>query len=292
MNTYIAYGLGIHSEFKLPELVPVPAMPDVNIHVGIVNCPISEESETPLVQATEKDAIVFQYRIGSAQVRDGKEIVIDPRAGVDEHELRLFLLGPVFATLLHQRGHLVLHASAVNLNNRAVAFLAEPGGGKSTSAATFLARGYPLVTDDILAVSVDGAAPPMTYPAFPFIKISPNVADALGDDVRTAPRVSAQSDKRIHSTRDFSGSALTLSRMYVLSEGETFKIERMTAQEAFVALVHHTFVIHILDSLEKVAHFQQCSALANAVPMAHLKRPRSLNVLDQIVDLVERDDAN
>src|SRR3989454_2089338 len=51
--------------------------------------------------------------------REGREIVVEPAPGVDAGTLRLFLLGPVRAVLLHQRGFLVLHASAVVLDGGA-----------------------------------------------------------------------------------------------------------------------------------------------------------------------------
>jgi hypothetical protein len=52
----------------------------------------------------------------------------------------------------------VLHASAVALAGRAIAFLGPSGAGKTTLAAHLLARGGRLLTDDVLAVTVAGGA--------------------------------------------------------------------------------------------------------------------------------------
>ena len=74
-------------------------------------------------------------------IRGGREIVIDAAPGVEQRLIRLFLLGPALALLLHQRRFLVLHASAVMIDGAAVAFVAEKGMGKSTlAAALHLAR--------------------------------------------------------------------------------------------------------------------------------------------------------
>ena len=292
MNQYFAYGLGIHSEISFPELEPAQADADVVIRTGHVECAFADEkSAGVIVQAISNEATAFYNRVGSARIRAGKEIVVDPIPEVDEQELRLFLLGPVFAALLHQRGNLVLHASAAAVQGQAIAFLGAPGGGKSTTAAAFVARGYPLVTDDILAISFDGDHMPTTRPAFPFIKIWPQAAEALGANVSAAPRVNPLIEKRVHRVgQRFAASPLPLGRVYVLAEGEQTQVEALSPQEAFVELVRHTFVLHLLDTPETAsAHFQQCSVLATRVPVRRLIRQSSLDALTALTELVERD---
>jgi hypothetical protein len=56
------------------------------------------------------------------------------------------------------RGLEVLHASAVALDGRAIAFLGPSGAGKTTLAMHLLARGARLVTDDVLAVTAAGGS--------------------------------------------------------------------------------------------------------------------------------------
>ena len=50
------------------------------------------------------------------------------------------------------RGTHVLHASAVALAGRAVAFMGRSGVGKTTLAGRIVAHGARLMTDDVLAV--------------------------------------------------------------------------------------------------------------------------------------------
>ena len=87
---------------------------------------------------------------------DGRRVTCAPPAGPDWRWERLVLAQvlPLAAVL---RGREVLHASAVALDGRAVAFLGASGVGKTSLAARLVARGAPLVTDDVLAVDVRAA---------------------------------------------------------------------------------------------------------------------------------------
>lgn len=291
MHTYLAYGLGIHSELELPELVPAPADADILIQYARANISVDAENAPGGIYDAATNELQIRYDgIGAFVIRRGCEIAVEPEAQANMQELRLALLGPVFAVLLHQRGGLVLHASAVARDHRAIAFLAEAGGGKSTIAAALLTRGYQLVSDDLVAVAPGAAPPPWVYPGFPFLKIWPQVARALGQDVLAAPRVSAQLEKRVWKIPDAPTSPLPLSCLYVLGQGERPRIEPLAAPESFIALVRHTFVALLLDATDTTQqHFQQCSMLVNQVPVRRLIMPRSLDGLTAVAGLVHTD---
>ncbi len=137
----------------------------------------------------------------------GRDLVIEPAPGAEESELRLIMLGPALAVLLHQRGLLVLHASAAALtsdgSHRAVAFMGDKGAGKSTTAAAMCARGHGLIADDLVAVDLSGAVPHV-WPGFPHLKLWPEAAASTLDDRATAAslaRVHSQLEKRSRPVR-------------------------------------------------------------------------------------------
>jgi HPr serine kinase-like protein len=70
-----------------------------------------------------------------------------------------YLVGQVLPFAAVLRGYEVVHASAVAVGGRALAITGPSGAGKSTLAAALLARGAPLVADDVVALDLDAAAP-------------------------------------------------------------------------------------------------------------------------------------
>jgi hypothetical protein len=65
--------------------------------------------------------------------------------------------GALQAFRLLMEGHLVLHASAVHIRGRSLAFVGASGMGKSTMATLMCAGGATMLTDDIARIDVNGA---------------------------------------------------------------------------------------------------------------------------------------
>ena len=158
MHTYAAYGLVVSSDMPFPELPAVDAgtRPDVEVVYGAVRW-----------DATGGDRrIAGQFEdIARFEISNSRRIVVEELREIDEETIRARLLGEIFATLLRQRGLLVLHACAVAGRGGAVCILGESGWGKSTLAEAFRQRGYALLTDDVAAIEVvRRAARPWWFP--------------------------------------------------------------------------------------------------------------------------------
>lgn len=83
--------------------------------------------------------------------------------GVNPDIALLFLVGSVISCILTLAGECVLHASAVEIGGRALAFVGGMGMSKSTLAAIFCAMGAQFITDDLLRLKPDGK----TFYCFP-----------------------------------------------------------------------------------------------------------------------------
>ena len=195
------------------------------------------------------------------------------------------------AVLLQQRGFLILHASAVVLPDGAVAFLGDKGWGKSTMAAALQLRGYPLLTDDVLALKLDGDARPLALPAFPQLKLWPSAVKALGGDPESLPRIVPQLNKRVRRlTEDFSPEPLPLNKIYLLGKGNSLALDPLPSGQVLGQLFRHSysgrFGKHLLHQGEAF-HFRQCMKLAQQVPIYQLLRPSELSLLPEIAQYVE-----
>src|SRR5882724_4639290 len=104
-------------------------MPNVVVRRAPLDCPAPVATESGVSARVTADGIYLSCaEVGTFLVRDGVEILVDAVPGVPDGIVRLYLLGPVFAALLRQRGLLVLHASAVAIGGEAVGFLGVPDG--------------------------------------------------------------------------------------------------------------------------------------------------------------------
>jgi len=193
--------------------------------------------------------------------------------------------------LLRQRGFLVLHGSALARHDRAVAFLGASKSGKSTIAGVFLARGYQLLADDMVAVtqleSSDQA--PMVVPGFPQIKLWPDSAAALGQDAELLDCLHPLHEKRdwrIPSA--FAEQPVLLDHVYGLSSGTSMEVTRLDPQMAIRELIRHTARIAFLPLNNAETHLRQCAALVDRVPVSSLTVPRSFESLPALADLIDQ----
>jgi hypothetical protein len=299
---YFAYGLNIRSEIRLPDMehraMADPAnisTPDIEIYRDII-------SQWPELDAlgngfwgTENEACYVDLNVGAFLVRNGQEIIVDLTTNVEESVLMMYLLGPVLGMALHQRNCLLLHGSAIAVDDGAVVFLGNSGSGKSTTAAALYARGYPLISDEMIAIDMNGIDGPSIRPAVPRIKLCPKSASTIGYDPAT---LSAYHDYDIRSRREcvatdgFLDTNLPIRRIYVFKTNEQQRIEYLSAKEGMMELVKHAypeFATLLEGTGPSAIRFHYRIQLAKAAPVCCLNRKFSLNALSDLVDLIEAD---
>ncbi|NJL52237.1 MAG: hypothetical protein HC930_08480 [Hydrococcus sp. SU_1_0] len=240
---------------------------------------------------TKEKTILYIKDTATFLVENGQEITIIPVSRVGEAELRFYLVGTVMSILLYQRGLLVLHASAVNINNHAVAFLGISGEGKSSTAAAFLTHGYNLITDDVAPVSFE-QKPLTIIPSFPQIKLGQKTADILGYNFESLYFINPSNEKRGYRPRQgFDFAPLPIKRIYVLNTASEFSIEPIRPSEAVTEMYRHsrpTTLYHFGGE----SHFFQCVNLAKEYTIYRLNRPRNLELLPKLLEMVEADIAS
>jgi hypothetical protein len=275
----------------LPELIAAPCRSETDVAVQLGPLELGEvdlsASRTDLRLST--DGSTFQIEgVATYQVRDGRQIIIDPLPGADDALVRLNLLHLAFGMLLHQRGLLALHGSVVAVGRGAVVFLGFSGDGKSTTAAALVRRGHALVADDVAAIQVDTTDAPRVWPAYPQLRLLPDSLASLGGTIgKHASSTEKRADYRVDQ---FTTGPLALGRIYVLAYGEENEIQPLRTAAACGEFLRHSFVAGILKITGTApTHFHGCARLAQDVPVARLVRRRSLAELDQLAEMIEDD---
>jgi len=184
---YSLCGWRVRSEVRLPEL-PAWRGDDrgdgIEFVIGELPATLGETVlKTDGVEVSVEGARVRMAirNVGVYLIESGNRIVVEPGFDVDPHspDVRLFLLGAGLGYLCHQRGLLPLHASAVEIDGRAVLFTGVSGAGKSTLASAFLQRGYRLLSDDVVPVEMT-AGTAMVLPSIARIRLWPDSAAQAG----------------------------------------------------------------------------------------------------------------
>lgn len=185
---YVAYGLELLSAFRLPGMTSTedPELPGLALE-------LLTDAELDAVWSGSERAPVWRGRLG-----DGSELTIErgvsgdllfanderARFHLDQSRRSLrcaprvlgldwqrTLLTKVLSSISVMRGYEALHASAVDSPWGAVAIACPSGMGKTTLALELIGRGWPLLSDDVLALA-DTPEGVLAYPGTPHMNVA------------------------------------------------------------------------------------------------------------------------
>jgi hypothetical protein len=283
---YVAYGLSIDSDFAFPELAPgLRREPEVTIRAGSVSETLDEPYAVGvLYQAAPGRFLLNVPRIARYLVADGSAIVIERAAGAEDADVRVFLLGSVFGALLHQRGVLPLHGSAIAAPAGAVLFLGASVSGKSTLGAEFQRRGYRILADDICAVTAGPDGGSCLWPGYPRLHLWADAAEKLGLELDGLARVRPKLEKYSVPIEHFSPESLPVSAIYGLRPVNSggFRLTSLDGEEAAKEIAWNVF---------QPKFAKGPPALDVKARVSRVYRPRAPFLLEELADCLEKDFA-
>ena len=219
-------------------------------------------------------------------VRDGAEIVVDPAPGSETASIRLFLFGTAFGALLHQRGLLPMHSSAIAARQGAMVFAGRSGSGKSTLAAAFQRRGYRVLADELCAVRVEQSA--LVLPASPHLMLW---ADVLGQfEVATNGLRPARPglQKYLMPLGDaFAREALPANTVFFLVRGNKLGLEPLEGRDKIMALAGDVYRRLFSSNMKlSVEDSRKVKALARQTRMVRVTWPEHCWQVEELADLL------
>lgn len=287
-----AFGLTISSEFELPELQGLGRASARETDVIIRRASLATDgSEAPIDSPRRPDGTYrFDFATASVTISDGSVIEVDPAPDAPPEVLRHLILGPAVHHVLHQRGRLVLHASTIDVDGSAIAFLGDSGAGKTTTAAAFLLEGHRVLSDDVAAIEfIDGR--PMVRGGYPAIKLHESFVERFDPPVDPPIRTGPHCERHFHGLRDEQPTEpVPLARIYALADGNEESIDELAPGERVSTLTMNSYATGLLrDSTEARRNFQQCARVERRIPVRRLTRRKRFELLPTVVDLVEAD---
>jgi hypothetical protein len=293
---YAAFGLRIASQIALPELTPIDddgGTADLDVVIGAVDPHLAGAHYHEPAVTISDDRVLLDLPPARYLVEDGCKITIDPTAGASEREVRVWLLGAVMGVVCHQRGLVPLHASAIEINGAAVAFMGHSGAGKSTLSAWFHGRGRQVLCDDLCAVGFDVDGRPRTWPGVPRIKLWRDALAALNRPPAGLEKVARNYEKYI---LPISAEGLLrprpLAGLYLLSAepvsaGKT--ITRLQGAKAVGAVEDNIYRWGLAVKMRRSrALFANCVALATHCEVFRVDRSRGLGQFEDEAVMIGR----
>lgn len=290
MACYTAFGFIVDSDLVLPELNSAVGIPDVWIKKReIVNTDQWAEIKGIKTTVVDQNIKVEIADILILEIIEGKYIHYQPKTSFVEGKARMYILGLAFAAIIHQRGFLPLHASAVMKGGKAILICGNSGAGKSTTAAALLKRGFTLLSDDISLIKIDNDGVARVLPGFPQMKLWPESAELLGVEVEELNEFAPDVLKK--------GWRLDLNQNSNPIEIEgvchLFKLDNkplayvIQGVDKFKVLIDNTFRLrYVNDTNNHQAYFETTSKLASTVKMIAIHRPEKVKSLSKVVSLL------
>ncbi|MEW9699892.1 aldolase [Paenibacillus sp. SI8] len=291
---YKAFGYYLESDIALPELQEVGdhnAEVDISVQIKDLTETWSELSTPPRKLVVQENLVMFEIsETAIFSVVGGRDIFVSPAIGADVDKIRLYLLGTCMGAILLQRKVLPMHGSAVVVDNKAYAFIGDSGNGKSTLASAFLQRGFRLLSDDVIAVSLGEGNIPYVTPAYPQQKLWQESLDFFGmqaDQFR--PVFDRETKFAIPVRSQFSTEALPLAGVFELVKTDSAEVELKPIQklERLHLLYRHTYRNYLLANSGLTEwHFHTTTSIVNKIDCFQLRRPVTEFTAHQLSSLI------
>src|SRR6266542_170053 len=315
------HGLRLQADRPLPGLVGAPAAPGVDVRVWCAAPPswvrrMPEGDQrlwhaSPSRDARGRPALTIWELGRGACLRlrygDGAEFFVDrngsrvwakPSERATRQDTVSYLLGPVLSLVLSLRGITCLRASAIAVQDEAIAFVGPVGAGKSTTAAALGARGYPVLSDDLVALGERGETF-VAHPGLPWLRLRPTAVDALALAAGVPPPLAPTPDGwylDLDLTRPgyrFQPGPLPLAAIYLLDERGAHPgapcVDAVPAADALISLIANTWTTRVLDGAMRAREFELLGRVASAVPVRRVRSHADPARLPELCDVLVED---
>lgn len=220
-----------------------------------------------------------------------RTVTCTPAPDVSDEAILHLYLNQIVPLVMGCDGDPVLHASAVVIDGRAIAFLGPTRRGKSTLAAAFANAGYPFLTDDGLILDRDGEGY-WVRPRAPFMRLCSDSEAAILQSAEVRPG-SDHCKSRILAGGEFPfhDEPAPLAAIYLLPEPQQrdrTEILPLSRPAALSELLKHSFILDVEDRQRMKDLFHRLAGVVERIDCFALDYPRRYPELPSVLASIIR----
>jgi hypothetical protein len=294
-HRFFAYGLRWASDIPLPDFCKddTEAPADVEVRLGDVPERLNDAVDCGvLCSARPGEHLLDVPGVARYWTQDGRRITVQPAPGAADDAVSAVLSAVPIAALLHQRGALVLHASAVEVDGGAVAIAGSSAVGKSAMAAVLMRRDHKVITDDLCVITF-GPAGALVHPGPQVLHVWRDVCKHLSLPRAEMRPVRAALEKYALELGECRiDSALPLRAVYVIhtSKLEPWRIAAPEKLRVTEILSNQSVGLESVRAMGgAAAHLMTAAQIARRVPVRIVTRPAQGDSFQEAADHLQKD---
>ena len=283
MKLYHLYGLAVASEFDCPELAEITseqaaARNYATVHLVRADAPLTLAQGRQFASWMHATPDACLYQIGSMArilVERPDRITVEMLPEAAESDMRAYLFGTGFGTLLHMRGLIPLHISAIKTPTGVVAYTGPSGAGKSTKVAgLYFKHGWPIICDDVAVLHPDDDQP-LLHAGMNRLKLWKDAVERFGIDPSRLTRDFMRDDKfHLAESEIFERTPRALDRLIELGRSEKDKLLNSNGASAFTLLMNSIYRPELASLFgDRRAIFTELARKAQAISICESDLP-------------------
>jgi len=298
---YKVYGLKIKSEIKLKELLTLKNEEKENFDVNILYGVASEDikmniNQNRLIGLSANNTWFHIKDVATYFIKNGKEIMVEPCNVSDFHMMKTYLMCSCLGFIMLQKEKVAIHGGVIAFDDRAVILTGDRGAGKSTLTTALRLKGYPFISDDVAATSLNNGI--VISPGFPYQKLCEDAMDNMGidKDICTSFKGDSKIKYLVPAHDSFLDRDVRLSAICELTIGDVLEveIEELKGKEKLTKIISNIYRGEYIESLGGMTlkYFKQCIDIAKYIKFYRIIRPREGFTVEDQIKLIERDVNN
>lgn len=258
-----------------------------NVEVAYSGCIVNKPSLPilihPWIEIGEQEFYLNVNNVAQYSSQRGQKVNIFPYEGADEGSIRLFLNGSVLGAVMHQKGILPFHGSAIEYGGKGIIICGRSGVGKSSVTEAFCQNGARFINDDITPVRISKSGTTI-IPIKTRIKLWNDSLKKLEIENDGFEKIRPGLDKFYLPVEEALSTERHLNHIIILDKHtkEGFEVNELDGMAKFNALRKQVYRKMYLKGMPETAklYFKQLFQLAGTIRVTQIIRPQICDIYD------------